>query len=359
MKTYEQLDYPLVVVIYKCERGLFAMLSIQRTLIVLFLNFVANNVLGDYGRSPRGWTLGLLDVGFKGTPLTWSNKRIGTHFIKARLDRLLVDSRCAENTRWVLGNGDSIKFLDDVWFGEKSLRCTVSYDLQELSPSIKEVLTDHLRHLIPQEMNHVQLNSHEDLCVWTPTSKGNFTLKSAYDQIRTHGVKRSPLLRLWHHRFSRRASIFYWLILHRAVPAACSTIVLRQNIHNLVNVALDNFAFKDFATPQQIDMTMEFGFSFQPPVKNVKMVRWIPPSHGLLLNVDGASKGNPGPCGGGGIVWNAAGTVFFTLSHFYGVGTSLLSEVRAMCDGVEMALEKGFYLTQISTDSLVYNRLEE
>ncbi|MQL90534.1 hypothetical protein Taro_023135 [Colocasia esculenta] len=90
-----------------------------------------------------------------------------------------------------------------------------------------------------------------------------------------------------------------------------------------------------------------------PPVKTFKMVRWIPPLHGLLLNVDGASKGNPGPCGGGGIVRNTVGTMVLAFSHFYGVGTSLLDEVRAMCDGVQLALEKGFYLAEISTDSMV------
>ncbi|MQM17706.1 hypothetical protein Taro_050682 [Colocasia esculenta] len=182
------------------------------------------------------------------------------------------------NTRWFLGNGDSIKFLDDVWFGEKPLRETVSYELQESSPSVKEV--------------------------------------------------------------------------------ACSTFVIRHHIHYLVNVALDNLVFKDSATAQQMEMIKDFGFSYLPRVKMVKMVRWIPPLHGPLLNVDGASKGNPGPCGGGGIVRSTAGTVLFAFSHFYGAGTSLLAECRAMCDRVLMALEKGVHLPQISTDSLVLDGLQ-
>ncbi|MQM00045.1 hypothetical protein Taro_032767 [Colocasia esculenta] len=134
---------------------------------------------------------------------------------------------------------------------------------------------------------------------------------------------------------------------------ACSTFVIRHHIHYLVNVALDNLVFKVSATAQQIEMIKDFGFSYLPPVKMVKMVRWIPPLHGPLLNVDGASKGNPGPCGGGGIVRSTTGTVLFAFSHFYGAGTSLLAECRAMCDGVLMALEKGVHLDQISTDSLV------
>ncbi|MQM04161.1 hypothetical protein Taro_036955 [Colocasia esculenta] len=313
------------------------------------------------------------------------------------------------NTRWVLGNGSRIRFLDDVWFGELPIRETASYALQEPSPSVREV--------------------------------------------RNHGIIRLLLQKIWHHRFSRRASIFSWLILHRAVPVddriaecgvplpsrcsccrspqvedlnhlfvfsdlakdlwqwfspflqagidtnmnisirlwdiisscsianphgfisiystmliiweiwkirckmkfdqvACSSIKLRQNIHNLVNITLDKLVFKSSATAHQLHLIREFGFSAQFPVKVVKLVRWNPPLHGLLLNVDGASKGNPGPCGGGGIIRDSTATMRLAFSHFYGVGSSLLAEVRAMCDGVQMALGKGFGLAEISTDSM-------
>ncbi|MQL90499.1 hypothetical protein Taro_023090 [Colocasia esculenta] len=424
---------------------------------------------------------GLMDVGFKGTPFTWSNRRIGNHAISARLDRLLVNSRffsdgrllthpfgirkrlfvaayevVMQNTRWVLGNGSRIRFLDDVWFGELPIRETASYALQEPSPSVREVFTDlnHLlRHPIPQDVTQLHLFPHEDLCVWAPNSQGKFTIRSAYEQVRTHGIIRQPLQKIWHHHFSRRASIFSWLILHRAVPVddriaecgvllpsrcsccrspqvedlnhlfvfsdltkdlwqwispflqagldtnmnisirlwdiitscsianphcfisiystmliiweiwkirckmkfdqvACSRIKLCQNIHSLVNIALDKLVFKSSATAHQLHLIREFGFSAQFPVKVVKLVRWNPPLHGLLLNVDGASKGNPGPCGGGGIIWDSTATMRLAFSHFYGVGSSLLAEVRAMCDGVQMALEKGFDLAEISTDSM-------
>lgn len=34
-----------------------------------------------------------------------------------------------------------------------------------------------------------------------------------------------------------------------------------------------------------------------------RLVAWSPPSSGVLkFNVDGASKGNPGPCGAGGVI---------------------------------------------------------
>ncbi|MQL88723.1 hypothetical protein Taro_021293, partial [Colocasia esculenta] len=196
---------------------------------------------------------------------------------KATSENLLMPP--VKNTRWVLGNGESIKFLDGVWFGEKSIRESVSYGLQESSPTVKEVFTDlyhPLRYLIPMGLDNV----------------------------------------------------------------ACSVSVIRYHIHYMVNVALDNLVFKQSATPQQMAQIKEFGFSYIPPVKTVRMVRWIPPLHGPLLN----------PFGGGGIVRTSDGTVLFAFAHFYGSGTSLLSECR---DGVQMALEKGVPLTLISSDSLV------
>ncbi|MQM23308.1 hypothetical protein Taro_056372, partial [Colocasia esculenta] len=168
--------------------------------------------------------------------------------------------------------------------------------------------------------------------------------------------------------------------------------------------------FKEAATPQQLAAISELGFVVQPSIKLCKLVRWIPPLQGFLLNVDGASKGNPNPCGGGGIVrnaigsvvlgfshfygngnnllaearviWipplqgfllnvdgaskgnpspcggggivrNAIGSVVLGFSHFYGNGNNLLAEARVMCDGVQLAVERGILVDQICSDSTI------
>ncbi|MQM19096.1 hypothetical protein Taro_052096 [Colocasia esculenta] len=161
-----------------------------------------------------------------------------------------------------------------------------------------------------------------------------------------HAAVRSRRSRNFIHRLKIRCKMKFEQV-------ACSTSAIRNHIHYMVNVGLENLVFKQYATPPQMALIKEFGFSYMPPVKMVRMVRWIPPLHGPILNVDGASKGNPGPCGGGGIDRTSNGTVLFAFAHFYGVGTSLLAECHAMCDGVQMALEKGDPITLISTDSLV------
>ncbi|MQL94097.1 hypothetical protein Taro_026749 [Colocasia esculenta] len=112
-------------------------------------------------------------------------------------------------------------------------------------------------------------------------------------------------------------------------------------------------AFKRSSTSQQLDAIRHLGFLVNVPSKMTKFVRWIPPLHGLMLNVDSASKGNPGPCGGGGIFRDPNGNVSMAFSHYYGAGSSVSAEVRAMHDGVLLAIEKGFALSSICLDSLI------
>ncbi|MQM14195.1 hypothetical protein Taro_047125 [Colocasia esculenta] len=82
-----------------------------------------------------------------------------------------------------------------------------------------------------------------------------------------------------------------------------------------------------------------------------KLVRWIPPESGLVLNVDGANKGNPGFWGGGRCIRDRSGLLLLAFAHFYGSGGSLVTEVRALCDGIQLATEYGLLLSLICSDS--------
>ncbi|MQM19265.1 hypothetical protein Taro_052266 [Colocasia esculenta] len=61
-----------------------------------------------------------------------------------------------------------------------------------------------------------------------------------------------------------------------------------------------------------------FSFTFNAFRTRLKLIRWIPPLHGLCLNVDGASKGNPGISGGGGCVRNSNGDILLAFVFHYG-----------------------------------------
>ncbi|MQL68439.1 hypothetical protein Taro_000722 [Colocasia esculenta] len=74
-------------------------------------------------------------------------------------------------------------------------------------------------------------------------------------------------------------------------------------------------------------------------------------SSGLCLNVDGASKGNPGPSGGGGSIRNSNGDILLAFAFHYGFSNSLQAEVRALHDGLKLAEEFGFHISMTFSDS--------
>ena len=55
------------------------------------------------------------------------------------------------------------------------------------------------------------------------------------------------------------------------------------------------------------------------PIKVRKSILWSPPPIGWLkFNVDGATRGKPGPTGIGGVLRNCNGDVLFMFSKYVG-----------------------------------------
>ncbi|MQM23217.1 hypothetical protein Taro_056280 [Colocasia esculenta] len=65
-----------------------------------------------------------------------------------------------------------------------------------------------------------------------------------------------------------------------------------------------------------------------------------------------AEGGNPGECGGGGCIRDKQGNVHVAFAHFYGVGNSMITELRALCDGLHLAASLGFHLSIVYSDSI-------
>lgn len=82
------------------------------------------------------------------------------------------------------------------------------------------------------------------------------------------------------------------------------------------------------------------------------ITRWIPlPIGKFKLNTDGASKGNPGIGGGGGLIRDHDGNVPIAFSHYYGPCYSLVAEAHAMLDGMRYAASKGIKIYSTESDS--------
>ena len=65
------------------------------------------------------------------------------------------------------------------------------------------------------------------------------------------------------------------------------------------------------------------------------MVKWLkPPANSIKLNSDGASKGNPGPAGGGCILRDHTGNMVYALSNFYGLCSTIPMEHTELVDAL-------------------------
>ena len=81
-------------------------------------------------------------------------------------------------------------------------------------------------------------------------------------------------------------------------------------------------------------------------------------ANGVVINVDGASRGNPGPSGVGYCIHDNTGQLIERGGEFIGFATSRLAEYYAMQKGVKRAIELGYRTVHFISDSLmVVNQL--
>jgi len=81
-------------------------------------------------------------------------------------------------------------------------------------------------------------------------------------------------------------------------------------------------------------------------------------ANAITINVDGASRGNPGPSGIGYCIHDSSGRIIEQKGEFIGFATSRLAEYLAMRKGIERAIDLGYKTVHFISDSLmVVNQL--
>ena len=81
-------------------------------------------------------------------------------------------------------------------------------------------------------------------------------------------------------------------------------------------------------------------------------------ANGVTINIDGASRGNPGPSGIGYCIHDDGGKIIEQGGEFIGFATSRVAEYYAMKKGIDRAIELGYKTVRFVSDSLmVVNQL--
>lgn len=123
-------------------------------------------------------------------------------------------------------NGAKTNFLKDIWYKDKSLKEYVSHQMPLIEDcSVQTALADH-QHLIWQGIEDINPRNDilgfatqegDDISVWSLTNTRKFDIKTTYRYINGQ-VAVNFVVKLWHHKFPPRASLFYWNIFNHAVP---------------------------------------------------------------------------------------------------------------------------------------------
>ncbi|KAL0427066.1 UNVERIFIED_CONTAM: putative ribonuclease H protein [Sesamum latifolium] len=98
-----------------------------------------------------------------------------------------------------------------------------------------------------------------------------------------------------------------------------------------------------------------------PPPQEEKLdtiVKWEKPQRDWFkLNTDGASKGNPGISGAGGILRDPQGRVLFAFEEPLGCMSNTLVELKAIYRGLQLSIERNITKIWIETDAQVIIKL--
>ena len=83
-------------------------------------------------------------------------------------------------------------------------------------------------------------------------------------------------------------------------------------------------------------------------------VKWLKPLTGWMkLNTDGASLGNPGAAGAGGLIRNCSGGWVKGFSRSVGFATSTIAEFWALRDGLILASQLGIQDIEVELDAKI------
>ena len=83
-------------------------------------------------------------------------------------------------------------------------------------------------------------------------------------------------------------------------------------------------------------------------------IKWTPPDDGWVkLDVDGASRGNPGEAGCGGLMRDATRRWLGDYTCNFGICNALTAEIWGALNGLHLAWELGFRKVILKSDSRV------
>ncbi|KAM7503559.1 hypothetical protein LguiB_002463 [Lonicera macranthoides] len=174
--------------------------------------------------------------GDKRNPRVWKKRNLASHSWR---DIFKCKDVIIDNTKWVVGNGDSISLWNDKWCGEYRIADIISLNNEAINDDILSMKVadlidtgsrgwnlNRIDHLIPNfckiDICNTPLpvgfsggNECNDSPSWLGVSSGKFSIKTCYEVITMEdGVQEEDWLWLWKLRIPQKIILFLWTIRH-------------------------------------------------------------------------------------------------------------------------------------------------
>ncbi|XP_050386206.1 uncharacterized protein LOC126802601 [Argentina anserina] len=303
-----------------------------------------------------------------------------------------------QGLKWRVGDGKTIKFRYDPWLTPNALishvipnahvdhNATVCDFWDDLGWNI-----DLLSTALPDDIVNLVINTPtgfegcgDDVKIWSATSNGIFSVKSAYNSIFNFDEPAAPHWKaLWSFDIPPKQKTFLWVILHKKLLTNEQRV--RRGLANSSTCTICNsdsesllHLFRDCSRVTWRNKAIfdpSFSFPFNPgkiitdaavewktstlkaklyPACDVHMFSWIrPPEQFLKLNVDGTRSGQSGKIGAGGVIRDHNGNWVSGFQINLGVGAIIEAEAWSLYYGLKLAHNLHISKLEIESDSAI------
>ncbi|KAI5680923.1 hypothetical protein M9H77_02150 [Catharanthus roseus] len=191
------------------------------------------------------------------------------------------------------------------------------------------------------------LSMDSDIPVWLSEQKGNFILSSGITLFNSPNISTSFCHMLWNILILLKFTIFMWWLTNHFLALNKIWQLWGDHMasHCHCGKGIDSFGHI-FSHCSATDDLWTFVAH--------RCVVWKKPTleSFVVLNIDGASKGNPNIFPDGGVLWFSAGTFISAFSNFLGFyGTKNATESVACLHGIKLVHDLDFSSLHIQTDS--------
>nr|XP_016467082.1 PREDICTED: uncharacterized protein LOC107789726 [Nicotiana tabacum] len=310
---------------------------------------------------------------------------------------------------WQPRMGSSLFWYDN-WTGLRALYFLIpqNFGVDESVRNVWDVVdrgewnTQRLYEILPEEFaEHIIVNLQPpaaqgvlDVPVWSLESKGQFSVRTAWEYVRNRVEPMSAYKKIWVKGLPFKIVFFMCKVWRNKLPLdeffrrlgyqmaskcwCCADpleettqhllftsyvankvwsitlgMLISSTLQSLIKVRKPGISQVSHRWPDMLKMMEQF----TPNLRYTK-VNWDFPEQGWVkVNTDGASRGNPGRSSIGFVLRNEEGDVLYACGKEIQEGTNSIAEAKAISEALKFCVQHDYVLIDLHTDSMVLQKV--